>query len=131
MVAWCSGIPQILCTHGWQVKEVRQSAYCNSPGRALYGPHTSILGLALPIFNPFCHCNHQHIFWQRAALRGLVTNGTLYCRGYVALAVATDKETSTKEAETGLGGDREGNMIAFAVEGLKLLREVIKGNAKL
>ncbi|KAF6228497.1 hypothetical protein HO133_008227 [Letharia lupina] len=51
--------------------------------------------------------------------------------GYVALAVATEKATSTKEAETGLGGDREGNMVAFAVEGLKLLRDVIKGNAKL
>ncbi|KAL9073877.1 MAG: hypothetical protein Q9161_002709 [Pseudevernia consocians] len=51
--------------------------------------------------------------------------------GYVALAVATEQETSTKEAETGLGGDREGNMVAFAVEGLKLLRDVIKGNAKL
>ena len=52
-------------------------------------------------------------------------------RGYVALAIATEKDTSTKEAETGLGGDREGNMVAFAVEGLKLLRDVIKGNAKL
>ncbi|KAM0800773.1 hypothetical protein BDR22DRAFT_889128 [Usnea florida] len=51
--------------------------------------------------------------------------------GYVALATATEKETSTKEAETGLGGDREGNMVAFAVEGLKLLRDVIKGNVKL
>jgi hypothetical protein len=29
-----------------------------------------------------------------------------------------------------LGGDREANMIAFAVEALKLLRDVIKGNAK-
>ncbi|CAF9942377.1 MAG: hypothetical protein ALECFALPRED_009717 [Alectoria fallacina] len=51
--------------------------------------------------------------------------------GYVALAVATEKGTSTKEADTGLGGDREGNMVAFAVEGLKLLRDIIKGNAKL
>ncbi|KAK3174797.1 hypothetical protein OEA41_002043 [Lepraria neglecta] len=51
--------------------------------------------------------------------------------GYVALAVATEKGTSTKEAETGLGGDREGNMVAFAVEGLKLLRDVVKGDAKL
>ena len=53
------------------------------------------------------------------------------CRGYVALAVATEKGTFTKEVETGLGGDREGNMIAFALEGLKLLGEVIKGEAKL
>lgn len=55
----------------------------------------------------------------------------VFCRGYVALAVATEKGTSTKEAETGLGGDREGNMVAFAVEGLNLLRDVIKGDAKL
>jgi hypothetical protein len=45
--------------------------------------------------------------------------------------VAAEKGTSTKELETGLGGDREGNMVAFAVEGLKLLRDVIKGDAKL
>lgn len=60
-----------------------------------------------------------------------VADWTFYSRGYVALAVATEKETSTKEVETGLGGDREGNMVAFALEGLKLLRDVIKGNAKL
>lgn len=46
----------------------------------------------------------------------------------MALAVSTEKGTSTKEVETGLRGDREGNMIAFAVEGLKLLRDVIKGD---
>ncbi|CAF9933592.1 hypothetical protein IMSHALPRED_009412 [Imshaugia aleurites] len=51
--------------------------------------------------------------------------------GYVALAVATEKGITTKEVETGLGGDREGNMVAFAVEGLKLLRDVIQGDAKL
>ena len=56
---------------------------------------------------------------------------TFVCRGYVALAVATENWTPTKEAETGLGGDREGNMVAFALEGLKFLRDVIKGNAKL
>ena len=56
---------------------------------------------------------------------------SLLCRGYVALAVATEKETSTKEVETGLGGDREGNMVTFAVESLKLLKDVIKGNARL
>ena len=52
-------------------------------------------------------------------------------RGYVALAVATEKGTYSREVETGLGGDREGNMIQFAVEGLTLLRDVIKGDAKL
>ena len=61
----------------------------------------------------------------------LMADLALHCRGYVALAVATEKGTSTKEADTGLGGDREGNMVAFAGEGLKLLRDIIKGNAKL
>ncbi|KAH8801054.1 hypothetical protein F5882DRAFT_374048 [Hyaloscypha sp. PMI_1271] len=51
--------------------------------------------------------------------------------GYVALAVATESGTYKRELSTGLGGDREGNMIAFAVEALKLLRDVIKGDAKL
>ncbi|KAK4692834.1 hypothetical protein P7C71_g4445, partial [Lecanoromycetidae sp. Uapishka_2] len=51
--------------------------------------------------------------------------------GYVALAVATEKVTWTKDAETGLGGDREGNMVAFAVEGLKLLRNMMEADAKL
>lgn len=51
--------------------------------------------------------------------------------GYVALAVATEKGISTKEAETGLGGYREKNMVAFSVEGLKLLRDVMKGDANL
>lgn len=52
-------------------------------------------------------------------------------RGYVALAVVTENRTYKKELVTGLGGDREGNMIAFAVEALTLLRDVIKGDAKL
>jgi len=52
-------------------------------------------------------------------------------RGYVAIAVATEKGTYSREVETGLGGDREGNMVQFAVEGLTLLRDVIKGDAKL
>lgn len=51
--------------------------------------------------------------------------------GYVALAVATEHGTYKKELSTGLGGDREGNMIAFAIEALTLLRDVIKGDAKL
>ncbi len=52
-------------------------------------------------------------------------------RGYVALAVATESGTYKRELSTGLGGDREANMIAFAVEALVLLRDVIKGEAKL
>lgn len=51
--------------------------------------------------------------------------------GFVALAVATEKGTYTRELSTGLGGDREKNMIAFAVEALTLLRDVMKGDAKL
>jgi hypothetical protein len=57
--------------------------------------------------------------------------GLTACRGYVALAIATEKHTYAKELSTGLGGDREANMIAFAVEALGFLREVLKGDAKL
>jgi hypothetical protein len=49
----------------------------------------------------------------------------------VALAVASEKGTVTREAETGLGEDRGGNMVRFAVEGLKLVRDVIQGEGKL
>lgn len=51
--------------------------------------------------------------------------------GYVALAVSCEKGTFTREVETGLGGDRVGNMVRFAEEGLKLVRDVITGEAKL
>jgi len=51
--------------------------------------------------------------------------------GYVALAVSSESGTATREVETGLGGDREANMVQFAVEALKLLRDVITGAAKL
>ncbi|KAL3423506.1 hypothetical protein PVAG01_05253 [Phlyctema vagabunda] len=53
--------------------------------------------------------------------------------GYVALAIATDKgEVFTKELDTGLGTDREANMVAFAHEGLLFLKEVIgKAGGKL
>ena len=51
--------------------------------------------------------------------------------GYVALAVVTEKGAVTREVETGLGGNREGNMLAFAAEGLKLLKDVIQGEARL
>ncbi|KAF1848268.1 competence/damage-inducible protein-like protein cinA [Cucurbitaria berberidis CBS 394.84] len=50
--------------------------------------------------------------------------------GYVALAVAGDKGTVTREVETG-SSEREDNMVRFAVEGLKLVRDVIKGEGKL
>jgi len=51
--------------------------------------------------------------------------------GYVALAVSSESGTTTREIETGLGGDREANMVRFAVEALKLLRDVITGATKL
>jgi nicotinamide mononucleotide (NMN) deamidase PncC len=51
--------------------------------------------------------------------------------GYVALAIARENgETVTREVESGIS-DREVNMVRFAVEGLKLLRDVIKGEGKL
>ncbi|KAF2659479.1 competence/damage-inducible protein-like protein cinA [Lophiostoma macrostomum CBS 122681] len=61
------------------------------------------------------------------------TGGTTRNRtpGYVALAVSSEKGTVTREVETGLGTDREQNMVRFAVEGLKLVRDVIKGEGKL
>ena len=57
----------------------------------------------------------------------------LICKssGYVALAVSSPSGTYTREVETGLAGDREGNMVAFAVAGLELLKEVVEGKAKL
>lgn len=49
----------------------------------------------------------------------------------MALAVAREGgATETREAETG-SSEREGNMVAFAVEALKLVRDVIKGEGKL
>ena len=51
--------------------------------------------------------------------------------GYAALAVSTDQGTYTREVETGLGEDREANMIAFSFEAFKLLKDVIKGDANL
>jgi len=52
--------------------------------------------------------------------------------GYVALAVdCADGRTFTREVETGLGGDREANMVRFVEEGLRFLKEVITGDAKL
>ncbi|KAK6439768.1 hypothetical protein LTR95_004009 [Oleoguttula sp. CCFEE 5521] len=51
--------------------------------------------------------------------------------GYVALAVDCERGTFTKELNTELGGDRVANMVQFALEGLKLLKSVISGEAKL
>ena len=51
--------------------------------------------------------------------------------GYVALAVDSEQGTYVKELNTQLGGDRVANMKRFAVEALTLLRDVLKGEAKL
>lgn len=52
-------------------------------------------------------------------------------RGYVALAVSSTKGTYKRELDTGFGKDRQKNMVGFAVEALTLLRDVLKGDAKL
>ncbi|KFY97957.1 hypothetical protein V498_01785 [Pseudogymnoascus sp. VKM F-4517 (FW-2822)] len=56
------------------------------------------------------------------------TGGTTRNRtpGYVALAVATPEGTFTREVDTG-SADRAENMVNFAMEALKLLIDVIKG----
>ncbi|EED21815.1 competence/damage-inducible protein CinA, putative [Talaromyces stipitatus ATCC 10500] len=51
--------------------------------------------------------------------------------GVVFVAVAAPSGSYTREVDTGYGEDREKNMVGFAEEGLKLLRDVIKGDAKL
>ena len=52
-------------------------------------------------------------------------------RGYVALAVSSEAGTYKRELDTGYGKDRQANMVAFATEALTLLRDVLKGDAKL
>ena len=48
----------------------------------------------------------------------------------MALAVAREGgETVTKEVETG-SSEREGNMVAFAVEGLKLVRDILQAGSE-
>ncbi|KAK1141340.1 hypothetical protein N8T08_009131 [Aspergillus melleus] len=60
------------------------------------------------------------------------TGGTTKNRtpGYVAVAVSTARGTYTREADTG-SSDRQANMVGFAAEALKLLRDVIQGKAAL
>lgn len=45
--------------------------------------------------------------------------------GYVALAVVSENGSLKRDLDTGLGGDRAGNMVAFATEALKLVEEFI------
>ncbi|KAI1626556.1 hypothetical protein EDD37DRAFT_646267 [Exophiala viscosa] len=48
--------------------------------------------------------------------------------GYVALAVVGEKGALSKDLDTGLGSDRQANMVAFAIEALKLVKEYISTN---
>lgn len=48
--------------------------------------------------------------------------------GYVALAVVSEKGSSSKDLDTGLGSDRQANMVAFAVEALQLVKAFIEQN---
>lgn len=61
------------------------------------------------------------------------TGGTTENRrpGYAALAVDCERGTYVRELSTGLGPHRVGNMVQFAVEALRLLRDVLTGDAKL
>jgi len=51
--------------------------------------------------------------------------------GYVALAVASGSGTKKIDLDTGKGTDREQNMLAFAIHGLNLVKEVINGQSKI
>ncbi|KZP21357.1 hypothetical protein FIBSPDRAFT_509720 [Athelia psychrophila] len=52
--------------------------------------------------------------------------------GETAIAVGTKSgKVATRIVQTGLGGDRERNMVAFAEHALLLLRDVLKGTAEL
>lgn len=50
---------------------------------------------------------------------------TVVLSGYVALAVVGEKGTLSRDLNTGLGGDRAGNMVAFATAALRLVEEFI------
>lgn len=43
--------------------------------------------------------------------------------------MVSEKGTLSKDLSTGLGGDRAGNMMAFAVAALKLVEEFVTNNA--
>ncbi|OAP56599.1 hypothetical protein AYL99_08711 [Fonsecaea erecta] len=48
--------------------------------------------------------------------------------GYVALAVVDEKGGSSKDLDTGLGSDRQANMVAFAIAALQLVKDFIESN---
>ena len=49
----------------------------------------------------------------------------------MALAVASEQGTVSRDLDTGCGKDRQANMIAFSVEALKLVKAFIVGEAKM
>lgn len=51
-------------------------------------------------------------------------------RDFVALAVASEERIITDAQVTGMGGDREKNMVEFARLGLELLKNTILQNRK-
>lgn len=73
----------------------------------------------------FCeHSLISHVIFQLQAYRNL--------SGETAIAVATGTgKVATRVIQTGLGGDRERNMVAFAEQALILLRDVLTGAVAL
>lgn len=61
---------------------------------------------------------------------GSIANISGDARGYVAVAVSTAGRTYTREADTE-SNERQANMVGFAAEALKLLRDVIQEKAAL
>lgn len=53
------------------------------------------------------------------------TTENLCLSGYLALAVVSENGSLKRDLDTGLGGDRTRNMVAFATEALKLVEEFI------
>lgn len=51
--------------------------------------------------------------------------------GYVALAVASPRGVFVRELNTGLATDRSGNMVQFAYEAMKLLKDVLLDDPQL
>ena len=47
------------------------------------------------------------------------------------MAVAGERGTVSKDMDTGCGQDREANMLAFAVQALRLVKEYIVGENKM
>ena len=75
-------------------------------------------------------CCFPHKSQPCPAVSGLANDRRcMGCRGYVALAVSGPQGTYGREVETG-AEEREVNMVRFAEEALKLLRDAIKGEAK-